>query len=108
MLRFLLHYGIHFLVPVLIGLLFFPKEKRMLVILILLGGILIDVDHLLANPVFDSQRCSINFHPLHSYLAIAVYIGLLLFRKFRLLGLALIIHIIADLTDCWLLALQSK
>ncbi|MFH6605018.1 DUF6122 family protein [Maribacter algicola] len=102
--RFLIHYGIHLLVPILIGFLFFSKEKRLIVVLIFMSGILIDLDHLLANPIFDSQRCSIDFHPLHSYWAIAIYTILLLFKKTRLLGIALIIHIVADLTDCWLLA----
>lgn len=104
MLRFFLHYGIHFLAPILIGLLFF-KKNQLKVILILLAGILIDIDHLLANPVFDPERCSINFHPLHSYWAIAIYIGLFCFKKTRLLGLGLLIHIIADLIDCSLIGL---
>ncbi|WP_273566516.1 DUF6122 family protein [Maribacter halichondriae] len=108
MLRFLIHYGIHFLVPVAIGFSFFPKEKRMVAILILLAGIIIDVDHLIANPIFDPQRCSIGYHPLHSYFAIICYLVLFIFKKTRLFGLALIIHIIADLADCWLLAIQSK
>ena len=34
---------------------------------------LIDLDHLLATPIFDPARCSIGFHPLHSYYAIGVY-----------------------------------
>ncbi|MFK5972303.1 MAG: DUF6122 family protein [Flavobacteriaceae bacterium] len=107
MLRFLLHYGIHFFIPIAIGLLFF-KETRIRVILILWAGILIDVDHFLANPIFDPDRCSINFHLLHRYWAIAVYIALLFFKKTRIFGIALVLHIIADLVDCWLLAFQSK
>jgi hypothetical protein len=102
MLRFSLHYGIHFVVPIIIGLFFF-KKNRFQVILILLSAILIDVDHFLANPLFDPNRCSINFHPLHSYWAIAIYFGLLFFQKTRLFGIALLIHIIADLTDCYLI-----
>ncbi len=102
MLRFSLHYGIHFVVPIIIGLFFF-KKNRFHVILILLSAILIDVDHFLANPLFDPNRCSINFHPLHSYWAIAIYFGLLFFQKTRLFGIALLIHIIADLTDCYLI-----
>jgi len=108
MLRFVLHYGIHFLVPIAIGLLFFKKEKRVFVILVLLAGIVIDVDHLFANPIFDPNRCSIDFHPLHSYWAMGVYVALLLFKKTRIVGLALTIHILADLTDCWLIFLQAK
>ena len=61
---------------------------------------LIDLDHLLANPIFDPNRCSINFHPLHTYYALAVYILLTLFKNTRLIGLGLVIHIIADIVDC--------
>lgn len=104
MLRFFLHYGIHFLVPIAIGLLFFPKEKRFKIILILLSGILIDVDHLLANPIFDPSRCSIGFHPLHSYWAIAIYFALLAPKKTRVFGIAFLIHILADSVDCYLIS----
>nr|WP_299341600.1 DUF6122 family protein [Allomuricauda sp.] len=102
MLRFLLHYGFHFIVPILIALTFY-KEDRLKVALILLGGILIDIDHLLATPIFDSNRCSIGFHPLHSYVAIIGYSILPFFEKTRLIGLALILHIIADSLDCLLM-----
>ena len=64
---------------------------------------LIDLDHLLANPIFNPNRCSINFHPLHTYYALAVYILLTIFKKTRLIGLGLIIHIIADIVDCTLM-----
>lgn len=66
-------------------------------------GMLIDLDHLLASPIFSANRCSINFHPLHSYYAIAVYVALLIPKKTRLVGLGLVIHILADTTDCWLM-----
>ncbi len=99
MLRHFLHYGIHFLVPILIAFFFF-KDTKIKVAIILLMGILIDIDHLWANPIFDANRCSIGFHPLHSYYIIPVYFGLALWKKTRLLGLALVIHIIADTTDC--------
>ena len=99
MLRFFLHYGIHFLLPIIIGLIFF-KENRWKVILILLAAILIDLDHLLANPIFDPNRCSIGFHPLHSYWAIIFYFMLLAWKKTRIIGLGLLIHILADTVDC--------
>lgn len=105
MLRFFLHYGIHFLVPIAIGLLFFPKEKRFQTILILLSGILIDVDHLLADLIFDPNRCSIGFHPLHSYWAIGIYAMMLIPKKTRIFGLAFLIHILADSVDCYLISL---
>ena len=99
MLRFVLHYGIHFIVPVIIGLCFF-KDNKYKVILILLSGILIDIDHFLASPIFDPNRCSIGFHPLHSIWAILIYAILPFFQKTRLVGLALLIHILADTVDC--------
>lgn len=63
-------------------------------------GMLIDLDHLLATPIFDPNRCSINFHPLHGYYACALYFILLLPKKTRLIGLGLTIHILADVVDC--------
>lgn len=106
MYRFFIHYGMHFLVPIAIGLLFF-KDNRLKIIAILLAGIAIDVDHLLASPVFDPERCSIGFHPLHSQWAIVIYFGLLFLKKTRIFGLALLIHILADAMDCYLL-FQTK
>ena len=102
MLRFVLHYGIHFILPFIIAFLFF-KEKRIFIGLILLSGILIDVDHFLATPIFDPERCSIGFHPLHSYWAIGIYFVLFVFKRSRIIGLALLIHILADMVDCALI-----
>ena len=99
MLRHFLHYGIHFLAPLTIALLFY-KDNRVKVRLILLAGILLDIDHVIASPIFDSNRCSIGFHPLHSYVLIPIYFGLVFWKKTRLLGLALTIHIVADMVDC--------
>ena len=64
---------------------------------------LVDLDHLLADPIFDPNRCSINFHPLHSYYAITIYVLLLIPKNTRIIGLGLVIHIIADTADCWLM-----
>ena len=102
MYRHFIHYGIHFLVPILIAFLFY-KENRLKIALILLAGIIIDVDHFLADPLFDPNRCSIGFHPLHSYWAILGYSILPFFPKTRVIGLALIIHIVADTFDCLLI-----
>ncbi|MHA7830451.1 MAG: DUF6122 family protein [Flagellimonas sp.] len=102
MLRHLIHYGIHFLVPILIAIYFF-KDNRLKIALILLTGIIIDIDHLWANPLFDPNRCSIGFHMLHSYWAIMAYSILPFFKTTRIIGLALIIHIFADTVDCLLM-----
>ena len=69
----------------------------------MVATMLIDLDHLLAIPLFDPERCSINFHPLHTYYAMAVYLGFLFFNKTRILGIGLVIHMIADATDCWMM-----
>ncbi len=95
------HYGIHFIIPLLIAILFY-KKKWMQVYFILIATMLIDLDHLLATPVFDPNRCSINFHPLHSYYAIACYFILLIPKKSRILAIGLLIHLIADSIDCYL------
>jgi hypothetical protein len=102
MLRHLLHYGIHFLVPIVIAFYFFRNDWRK-VALILLAGILIDLDHLFATPLFDPGRCSIGYHPLHTYWAIMAYALLPFFKPTRILGLALLLHIFADLLDCLLM-----
>ncbi|MBD0824980.1 DUF6122 family protein [Aestuariibaculum marinum] len=99
MLQFIAHYGCHVLLPLAVALIWY-KPQWMMAYFIMLAGFLIDIDHILATPVFSPGRCSINFHPLHSYYAITVYVLLLIPKKTRLIGLGLVIHIIADLVDC--------
>ncbi len=101
MFRFFTHYGIHFLVPLVVALIFY-KPKWFRAFAMMLCGLLIDLDHLLATPILDPNRCSIGYHPLHSYYAIAVYVILVFPKKTRLLGLGLVIHILADAVDCYL------
>lgn len=62
---------------------------------------LVDLDHLLANPIFDPNRCSINFHPLHTYWAIGLYVVLLFFKRTRIIGIGLLMHMLTDQIDCW-------
>jgi len=99
MLQPIVHYGIHFLAPLLIALIFF-KNNWQKAYLIMIATMLIDLDHILASPIFDANRCSINFHHLHSYFAIGLYIVLAFIKKTRLLGIGFCIHIIADWCDC--------
>lgn len=95
----LVHYGIHFLLPLAVALLFFKTNWKIAYVIMILG-MLIDLDHLLATPIFAANRCSINFHLLHTYYAMAVYVILVAFKKTRLIGLGLCIHIVADAVDC--------
>ena len=88
----LIHYGLHFGLPLLVSVVFFrPIFIKAYGIMLL--GLLIDLDHLLATPIFDPNRCSINFHPLHTYYAIVVYIVMTVLKKSRILGIALLFFV---------------
>ncbi|WP_461303604.1 DUF6122 family protein [Aureisphaera sp.] len=100
MFQLLVHYSLHLWVPGVLAYVFFRNQwKKAWLIMVL--TMLIDLDHLWASPIFDPNRCSINFHPLHTYWALMVYIVLLFFRKTRILGLGFVLHIIADSIDCF-------
>ncbi|TXD48729.1 DUF6122 family protein [Polaribacter sp. IC073] len=99
--KFFIHYGLHFVIPLLISVLFF-REKWKTVYAIFLLSMLVDLDHLLANPIFATNRCSINFHPLHSYIAMGIYGIGLFFKKTRVLCIALLFHMLTDCIDCYL------
>lgn len=62
---------------------------------------IVDLDHLLANPIYDPIRCSIGFHPLHQSFAILIYLLCCFIPKLRLIGIGLLIHIILDSMDCF-------
>jgi len=67
---------------------------------VMMAGMLIDLDHLLANPIYDPNRCSIGFHPLHTWPAMMVYVALVFSRRTRWLGIGLLIHMLLDGVDC--------
>ena len=95
----MLHIAIHLLVPALVAIWVFPENKYR-VFLILASTMLVDLDHLLASPIYDPSRCSIGFHPLHGYIAIGGYCLMLLHKNSRLVGLGLMIHMLLDTSDC--------
>lgn len=68
----------------------------------MLIGLIIDIDHVLASPIYDPNRCSMGFHPLHTIIPVLIYIAALLHPRTRLLGFGLCIHVILDSTDCYL------
>jgi hypothetical protein len=89
----------HFLVPGIIAYIFYKSQwKKVWLIFIL--TMLVDIDHLFAIPIFDPNRCSINFHPLHTYYAILVYFLLLIPKKTRIIAIALLFHMLTDALDC--------
>jgi len=101
MYKFFIHYGLHFIFTAIIAYTFF-KKNWIKVYLIFVATMIIDLDHLLALPIFDPNRCSIDFHPLHSYIAITLYFISVFFKKFRIIGIGLLLHILADFVDCFL------
>jgi hypothetical protein len=95
----MLHISLHFLTPALITLIFF-KKNWLLAYPIMIATMLVDLDHLIATPIYDPNRCSIGFHPLHQLSFIAAYALLCLPPKTRLIGIGLIIHMALDSIDC--------
>jgi len=100
-LKFIIHYSFHFIVPGFIAYIFF-KENWKKTYLLFIAAIIIDIDHVLASPIFDPDRCSINFHPLHTYYAMLLYVVLAIWKKTRVFGIALLLHLLADAIDCLL------
>jgi Family of unknown function (DUF6122) len=72
--------------------------------MVLWATMLIDLDHLLATPIFDAHRCSIGYHLLHGYYMIPIYIIMLFLPKmWSVVGLGLLLHLITDWIDCGLM-----
>lgn len=105
MLQTFVHYFLHFIAVGAIAY-WYDKEHWKRNWLILIGTLMIDLDHLLAAPIFDPNRCGIGFHPLHSEIAIGIYILGAIFVKHRIIKLifiGLLFHILTDSIDCfWL------
>ena len=97
------HYFLHFGFPFFIAWHFFRDDWKR-TYLILLATMLVDLDHLLATPIFMADRCSINFHPLHTWPAMIVY-GLMLFlpKPYRIVGIGLLFHMLTDFLDCMMM-----
>ena len=97
--QLLIHFFLHLAFPWFIAF-FFYRNKWRVSYLILLLTMLVDLDHLIATPLFDPCRCSIGFHPLHSYLAIIVYLLMLIHHKIRIIAIGLLMHMATDAIDC--------
>ena len=100
----ILHLLLHAAVPALIAWLFF-RDRFGRAWALMMIGMVIDIDHLLADPIYAPGRCSIGFHPLHTLPAIVAYGALTVARRTRLVGIGLLIHIALDAVDCvWMRA----
>ena len=87
------------MVPAFFAGVLFRRSWR-LAYLAMICTMLVDLDHLLANPVYDAGRCSIGFHPLHGLLPVAMYMLLIVPRRSRAVGVGLGIHMALDSLDC--------
>jgi hypothetical protein len=96
----MLHLSWHLVVPLVVVGLFFKKDWKM-AYFIMLSTMLVDLDHLFANPIYDPNRCSIGFHPLHQPWFIAFYFILSFYPKTRFIGIGLVIHMVLDAIDCY-------
>jgi hypothetical protein len=105
MFRPFLHIALHIVVPGVVARWAYAERWKIAWFIMLLVNI-IDFDHLLADPIYDPNRCGIGFHPLHSYLAITAYLGLTVIAKTRLVGLGLVIHMALDWLDCLWMSLE--
>jgi len=95
------HIALHFIVPACIAALFF-RQNLLRAYALMMATMLVDLDHLLATPIYDPTRCSIGFHPLHQPWFIALYLALCWFPKTRLIGIGLTVHMALDSLDCQL------
>jgi len=121
MIQSIVHYSLHLILPGIIAWVFFRKHWKK-AYLIMLATMLVDLDHLFActdlfpvaggfhlvgidhlfncKEIFVPDRCSIGFHPLHSYTALGLYVVLLIFKKSRVVGIGLVMHMLTDFQDC--------
>lgn len=95
----LLHLVLHGVVPGITARLAY-KKIWLQAWLIMMLTMLVDLDHLLASPVYAPERCGINLHPLHTYPAIGAYFLLLLLPRLRIIGIGLLLHMGLDFIDC--------
>ncbi|MBT6024975.1 MAG: hypothetical protein HOH12_06955 [Gammaproteobacteria bacterium] len=93
------HLALHFIVPAIVALQFF-RQRWQMALLVMMATMLVDLDHLFADPIYDAGRCSIGFHPLHQPWFITLYLVMCFVPKTRLNGLGLIIHMVLDSIDC--------
>ncbi|MCR5455951.1 MAG: DUF6122 family protein [Bacteroidales bacterium] len=105
-LRTVVHYGLHYVFPVVFVFLF-AKRQRLSAFLVMIATNLVDLDHLLADPVFDPNRMSVGFHLLHGYVPIAIYFAMCFvpYSKlgwpwwWRAVGIGLSFHMFTDWQD---------
>lgn len=97
--RAALHLVLHLVVPGIAARVLF-RDRWQKAWLVLVATMLVDLDHLLADPLYDPNRCSIGTHPLHTTVPVVLYVAMTLHPRTRLVGLGLVIHMVLDAIDC--------
>ena len=107
MLGSILHLILHLIIPAVVALVWsnWPHSRwggRGLQLYgLMLLTMAVDIDHLLADPIYDPNRCSLGFHPLHTFGPILLYFVLCRWPSVRPIGVGLIVHMILDSLDCY-------
>jgi hypothetical protein len=106
MMRPIIHILLHFVVPGLVARVAWRERwKKAWAVMVL--TMIVDLDHLLAVPLYDPDRCSIGFHPLHTWPAWIAYALLCVHPKTRWVGVGLVIHMVLDAVDCvWMMSIS--
>ncbi len=101
--RHIIHYSFHLLMPFLFGKLFW-KENWWKAGLIIVGTMVIDLDHLPADPIFDPSRCGIGLHPLHTLWAGIAFAVMAVVPSWKVgaVGIGCLWHLCTDVVDCLL------
>ncbi len=97
--RAIIHLCLHAIVPLLLARSAYAKAWQRAFV-VMMATMVVDLDHLLSSTVYDPNRCSLGFHPLHTAGPIAVYGLLCLWPRTRWVGLGLVIHMLLDGLDC--------
>ena len=99
--KLLIHFSLHLFIPFYIAKLIYNKNWLNMGIIMVLT-ILIDLDHIFSNPIYDVNRCSLGVHPLHTIWAALFYFIMLFFRSSKLnaIGIGCLWHLCTDGIDC--------
>lgn len=101
--REIIHYFLHLVFPIFIAKIFFTNHWKT-AYLLLLATMLIDLDHIFANPLFNPNRNSVGYHPLHSYPMIVLYFLGSIFLKgnYKIVAIGLLLHVFTDFQDFYI------
>ena len=99
MIRPVVHLVLHLVAPALLARIAW-RAHWLRAWLIMVATMAVDLDYLLARPIYDASRCSLGFHPLHSYPAFVAYALMAAWPRTRIVGVGLLLHMALDFVDC--------